>query len=224
MAASRMPSPAISIALSRGPLPAISVALSRVLLPAISTAILRVPSVASSHISLIVPSLGQSLYPPSLHGPSPVGLDKGGSGSDGNSNVADSSHEKDGQGNISEREEEDMDNFMDASGSDPKVKEDIHLWEELQEQLKSDLQEGHKRNETPTHLNKLTILWNFTTLYIKEVKHMAASKEIAQQFYKGVGGYFTHQIHILTHHYQLFEQLPEERQGGAGSRSLLKDE
>jgi hypothetical protein len=54
-----------------------------------------------------------------------VGLDEGGSGSDGDSDIADSSHEEDGQGNISEREEDDMDDFMDVTGSDPKVKEDI---------------------------------------------------------------------------------------------------
>ena len=100
---------------------------------------------------------------------------------------------------------------MDATGSDPKTKEDICSWEKLQEQLKSDLQEGHKKNEAPTHLNKLTILRNFTMLRIKGVKCMAMSKEIVWQFHEGVGGYFAHQILILAHHYQLFEQLPEER-------------
>jgi hypothetical protein len=58
-------------------------------------------------------------------------LDEGGSRSDGDGNVADLSHEEDSQGNISEREEDNMDDFMDAIGSDPKAKEDIHSWEEL---------------------------------------------------------------------------------------------
>ena len=69
-----------------------------------------------------------------------MGLDEGGSRSDGDGDVADSSREEDGQGNISEREEDDMDDFMDTTGSDPKAKEDIRSWEELREQLKSDLQ------------------------------------------------------------------------------------
>jgi hypothetical protein len=140
-----------------------------------------------------------------------VGLDEGGSGSDGDSDVADSSRKEDGQGNISEREKDDMDDFMDAIRLDPKAKEDICLWEELREQLKSDLQEGHKKNEASTRLNKLMILWNFTTLHNKEVKRMATSEEIAWQFHEGVGSYFTRQIRVLAHHYQLFEQLPEER-------------
>jgi len=95
---------------------------------------------ASSRTPAIVPSLGPSSYPPSSRGPSPVGLDEGGSRSDGDGDVADSSREEDGQGNISEREEDDMDDFMDTTGSDPKAKEDIRSWEELREQLKSDLQ------------------------------------------------------------------------------------
>jgi hypothetical protein len=117
-----------------------------------------------------------------------------------------------------------MDKFMDASGSEPKAKDDIRSWEELREQLKSDLREGHKKHEAPTCLNKLTIIQNFATLCIKGVKHMATSKEIAWQFHEGVGSHFACQIRVLAHHYQLFEQLPEERQGGAGGQSLLKDE
>ena len=42
---------------------------------------------------------------------------------------------------------------------------------------------------------------------------MAVSKEIMWQFHEGVGSHFTHQIHILACHYQLFKQLLEERQG-----------
>jgi hypothetical protein len=72
------------------------------------------------------------------------------------------------------------------------------------------LQQGHKKNEAPTRLNKLMILQNFAMLHIKGVKCMAMSEEITRQFHEGVGGYFTRQIRILAHHYQLFEQLPEE--------------
>jgi len=166
--------------------------------------------------------MGPSSYPPSSCGASPVGLDQGGSGSDGDDNVADPSGKE--EGNTSEREDDDMDNFMDASGTEPKVKDDIRLWEELREQLKSDMVEGYKKNESPTILNKLTILQNFTTLCIKGVRHITTSEEIAQQFHEGMGHHFTHQIRALTQHYQLFEQLPEEKRGGTGGQSLLKDE
>jgi len=36
-----------------------------------------------------------------------------------------------GGGNASDREEDDMDNFMETSGSRPKAKEDIRSWKEL---------------------------------------------------------------------------------------------
>jgi hypothetical protein len=124
----------------------------------------------------------------------------------------------------SEREEDEMDGFMDACGSEPKAKDDIRSWEELREQLKSDLLEGYKKNATPTILNKLTVLRNFATLRIKGVRRMAASEEIARQFHDGTGSYFARQIRVLARHYQLFEQLPEEKRGGTGGRSLLKDE
>jgi len=90
----------------------------------------RVASVASSHAPLIVPSSGPSSHPPSSHDPSPVGLSEGGSRLDSNNDSADSSHEV-GSRNALDREEDDMDNFMEASGSGPKAKEDIRSWKEL---------------------------------------------------------------------------------------------
>jgi hypothetical protein len=84
--------------------------------------------------------------------------------------------------------------------------------------------EGYKKNESPTILNKLTILQNFTMLCIKGVRHITTSEEIVQQFHEGMGHHFAHQIQALTQYYQLFEQLPEEKQGGTGGQSLLKDE
>jgi hypothetical protein len=197
-AASRMPSPAISVASSRVPSPAISVASSRVPSPAISVAVSRAPSAVSSRALSVVPSTGPPSYLPSSHSPSPVGLDQRGSGSDGDGDVADSGGEEDNTGNTSEREEDDMDNFMDAGRSEPKAKEDIRSWEELQEQLKSDLLEGYKKNERPTHVNKLTIIRNFATLRIKGVRRIAASEEIAQQFHEGTGRHFACQIRVLA--------------------------
>ena len=123
-----------------------------------------------------------------------MGLDEGGSGSDGDDDILDSSRKASGKGNISDREEDNMDNFIDTSGAEPKAKEDICSWEELRKQLKSDWVEGQKKNETPTYLNKLTILRNFAMLHIKGVKHIAVSKEIARLWHEGMGGHFAHQI------------------------------
>jgi hypothetical protein len=86
--------------------------------------------VASSHALLIIPSSGPSSHLPSLRDPSPVGLSEGGSGLDSDDDSVDSSREVGGR-NTSDREEDDMDNFIEASGSGPKVKEDIRSWKEL---------------------------------------------------------------------------------------------
>jgi hypothetical protein len=123
-----------------------------------------------------------------------VGLDESGCRSDGDDDIADLSDEAGSRGNTSDREEDNMDDTMDTIGSEPKAKEDIRPWEELQEQLKSDWVEGHKKHETPTYLNKLTILWNFTMLYIKGVKRITISEEIAQQWHEGTGRHFACQI------------------------------
>ena len=72
--------------------------------------------------------MGPSSYLPSSCSPSPVRLDQGGSGLDGDGNIADSGGEEDDMGNTSdasEREEDEMDGFMDACRSEPKVKDDI---------------------------------------------------------------------------------------------------
>jgi len=62
------------------------------------------------------------------------------------------------------------------------------------------------------------------TLRIKDTRQIAASKEIVRQWHKGTGVHFAHQILFLMRHYQLFEQVTEEKQGIGGSHSLLKDE
>jgi len=50
------------------------------------------------------------------------------------------------------------------------------------------------------------------------------SKEIVRQWHEGTGIHFACQIRFLVQHYQLFEQVTEEKRGIGGSRSLLKDE
>jgi hypothetical protein len=86
------------------------------------------------------------------------------------------------------------------------------------------MDEGHKRHDTRTHMNKLLILRNFATLHIKGVQRIAASEQIALQFHEGTVIHFAHRIQFLAQHYQLFEQLLKEKQGAAGGQSLVKDE
>jgi len=66
----------------------------------------------------------------------------------------------------SEREEDDMDNFMEASGYEPKAEEDIRGWRELRDQIKTELEAAHRQRAPLSHLNKHLVLLNFATLRI----------------------------------------------------------
>jgi len=123
-----------------------------------------------------------------------------------------------------EGEEDNIDNFMAAGGSEPKAKEDIRDWHELREQIKSDLGMAHKRHDTLTCINQFLILRNFATLRIKGLGRIAASQEIARQWTDGAGVHFARQVQFLARHYQLFEQLPASDHGGDRGKSLLNDE
>jgi hypothetical protein len=81
-----------------------------------------------------------------------------------------------------------------------------------------------KQNMTPTGINQLMILQNFAMLQIKGLRHMAASKDIAQQWHDGKGIHFAHQIQIITQHYQRYKQLLVENQGGDCGHSLINNE
>ena len=122
----------------------------------------------------------------------------------------------------SEDEEDDMDNFMEASGCEPK--EDIRSWSELRDKIRADLGEAHKNNATLTHIKELLVLQNFATLRIRGDGRIAASMQIARQCMDGVGIYFARQIRFVARHYQLFEQLPPQKRGQYLNRSLLNDE
>jgi hypothetical protein len=151
--------------MSRG----LSVALSCVLLvassPVLSVTPLPVPSCGQSATPLPVLSCGQSATPlPVLsHGQSaallpvpfsvpstgnplfiPEELSQTGSRSDGDSNIAERENELETLGRGSDSEEEDMDDFLDTSGAEPRAKEMIRDWNKLREQLKSELIMAHK--------------------------------------------------------------------------------
>jgi hypothetical protein len=121
-------------------------------------------------------------------------------------------------------EEEDIDNFMAAGGSEPKAKEDIRDWNELRDQIKSDLTMAHKQHQPLSRINQLMILRNFATLRMKGVGRIIASQEIARQWQDGTGVHFARQVRFLARHYQLFEHLPASNRGGDHGRSLLNDE
>ena len=162
----------------------------------------RVALAAASYMLLVAPSEQFSSHPPLSHAPSPVELSESGSELDGDDNVAGSTCKLDSTKNSSmlgpeeeeekEEKEKDMDNFIDLGRFKLHTKDEIHRWKELQDQIKSDMNEGYKQHETLTHMNKLLILRNFVTLHIKGVKRIAASQEIVWQFYEGAGVHFAH--------------------------------
>lgn len=100
---------------------------------------------------------------------------------------------------------------------------EIRSWEVLRAQINTDLKKKH-RKFTMTQTNQLLMIRNFATLQIKGVRRIPASTEIARQWHPGEGHHFARRIRALARHYQVFEQLPQEKRGGVrGARSLLYD-
>ena len=104
---------------------------------------------------------------------------------------------------------------------------EIQDWSTLREQIKKDLERKYKSLPL-SQVNQLMILRNFATLRLRGLSRIEASKEIARQFHQkleGSSGHFAPRIWSLARHYQIFEQLPRERQGGIrNARSILKNE
>ena len=101
---------------------------------------------------------------------------------------------------------------------------DIRGWEELHKQIDVDLKKGEKTLPV-SKTRKLMLIRNFVMLRLKGFGRMEASQEIAQQWHWGDGTHFAHQIQKLAWHYQVFEQLPLEKRGGAWKgHTLLLDE
>ena len=123
-----------------------------------------------------------------------------------------------------EPEEVMIESLLDASGTDPRPKVDVRSWKELQEQLKDDIINAHKKHAKLTTINQLLLLRNFSTLRIKGIRRMAASQEIAWQWHEGEGVHFTRRVCILAHHYQVYEQLPTQSVGGYWGYSVFNDE
>ncbi|KAG2157546.1 hypothetical protein DEU56DRAFT_750616 [Suillus clintonianus] len=76
----------------------------------------------------------------------------------------------------------------------------FHDWSEMHENIKSDL----KKNSNSlllAQINKLTILSNFATLYIKGCSRIQASVEIARQWHEGKEIHFARKVQALVRHY-----------------------
>ena len=149
-------------------------------------------------------------------------------------NESESDHDDHGEPESS-REEEDnseaeddmLDAFIEAGTGKVQhvwAKEDLRGWDDLREQIKDDLASSKTRNMSLTQVNQLLILRNFATLRLKGLGRIAASRAIAQQWHEGEGVHFARRIRVLAHHYQHFEQLPEEKRGGDRGNSLLHNE
>ena len=151
----------------------------------------RVPSITPSRVQSRAPSPEQSAPSDS---PSPWGslCDDDAEGS-----------EDEPGGGDSEEEEDDMRQFLDEDAEqEPGAREEIRGWPELREQIKEDLKTAHKQKASPSSINQLMILRNFATLQIKGLGRMAASNEIARQWFDGKGVHFARQIRSLARHYQ----------------------
>ena len=111
----------------------------------------------------------------------------------------------------SEAEQDDTDNFMEASRHELKLKEEVCLWSDLRDKIKADLEAAHKQKASLMQMKELLVLQNFTMLQMCGDGCIVASMQIARQMTDGVGTHFTHQIRFLACHYQLFEQLPLQK-------------
>ncbi|KIK80774.1 hypothetical protein PAXRUDRAFT_36084 [Paxillus rubicundulus Ve08.2h10] len=101
---------------------------------------------------------------------------------------------------------------------------EVRGWNELREQIKSDLSKGAKTLPLSC-INQLLLIRNFATLRLKGSGRIEASLEIARQWHEGKGAHFAWKVRALACHYQVFEQLPVKKCGGrANDLSPLKDE
>jgi len=105
-----------------------------------------------------------------------------------------------------------------------RTEREIRGWDVLRDQIKVDLKK--KGASLPlSKVNQLLILRNFATLRLKGYRTISASAEIARQWHEKDGTHFARKVRSLARHYQLFEQLPREKRGGARKgRTLLLDE
>ncbi|KAJ3980172.1 hypothetical protein F5890DRAFT_1557948 [Lentinula detonsa] len=104
-------------------------------------------------------------------------------------------------------------------------KVEVRGWEDLREEVKKELKKSNKKSLPLSKINQLLIIRNFCTLSLKGFSQIDASRQIALQWHEKEGVHFARRVRQLIRHYQVFEQLPTENQGGmCTSRTLLSDE
>ena len=114
--------------------------------------------------------------------------------------------------------EDDLDECVQGGGAE------IRGWNILRAQIEKDMKKSGSTLPI-SKVNQLLILCNFATLQLKGHGKIEASFRIAQQWHKGEGKHFARKVRALARHYQVFEQLPIEKRGGAKmSQSHLFDE
>jgi len=103
-------------------------------------------------------------------------------------------------------------------------KHTVKDWSELQKQIKTHLAK-HSKSLPLSKINQYLMISNFATLQLKGLSRTQASIEIARKWHEGPGNGFAGRVHALAWHYQAFEELPVEKQGGEkNARSWLHDE
>ncbi|KAJ7243669.1 hypothetical protein C8J57DRAFT_1525428 [Mycena rebaudengoi] len=98
-------------------------------------------------------------------------------------------------------------------------------WTEIRDLVDKRLKLAKKKYTPLAQVNQLLIIRNFATLSLKGFGRIQASVEIARQWQEGKGVHFARRVRILIRHFEIFQDLPKEKRGGArDSRSLLSEE
>ena len=123
----------------------------------------------------------------------------------------------------SEAEQDDTDNFIEASRYELKPKEEVCLWSDLRDKIKAGLEVAYKQKALLMEMKELLVLQNFAMLQMRRDGCITASMQITRQMTDTVGTHFGCQI-FLACYYQLFEQLLPQKQEKYLNRLLLNDE
>jgi hypothetical protein len=161
-----------------------------------------------------LPSLVQFTLWDALHAPVPSWLSQ----VENSSNVVERRQEEEEYDSEVEEEQlafllgtEEVQEGTEEVGLALTARDKIQRWQELQTQIKGQLQMIKEQSPMLTEINQLLILHNFANLCIKGLGHIDLSKHIALEWHKGQGIHFACQICNLACHYQKFQQLPPEK-------------
>ncbi|KAF9516801.1 hypothetical protein BS47DRAFT_1380805 [Hydnum rufescens UP504] len=122
-------------------------------------------------------------------------------------------------------EEDELDELFQDISSNSKAGSEVSDWSSLQDGINKILDKQKNKCTLPLcQITQYQFLWQFATLHIKGMKQISASIHIAKSHNDGDGVYFASRIRTLAQHYQKFEQLPIEQQGGLHKGSSYLDD